>query len=122
MDCDFCDEPYIESCVLQCGHTFHSVCIHRWILYNPTCPLCRVPANCDREHSLYTNIQLVKMFQETAREAILTINRLETENSVLIYQSAQDDLQIQAQQILLLLSSSDTYQLEITNENGEQIL
>ena len=24
-----------------CGHVFHTMCIHRWLRYCNTCPLCR---------------------------------------------------------------------------------
>ncbi len=76
MYCDFCDESYIESCILNCGHMFHSVCIHRWIIYNPTCPLCRLPSTCDREHSIDTTDQLVQIYREISREDISTNDRV----------------------------------------------
>lgn len=28
---------------LSCGHTFHPLCIDRWLSTHITCPLCRVP-------------------------------------------------------------------------------
>lgn len=28
--------------LLPCGHTFHRLCISRWFLRQPTCPVCRV--------------------------------------------------------------------------------
>jgi hypothetical protein len=26
----------------SCGHRFHGVCLYKWKLISPTCPLCRV--------------------------------------------------------------------------------
>jgi Ring finger domain len=31
-----------------CTHLFHEKCIQRWLLYQPSCPLCRVPADASR--------------------------------------------------------------------------
>jgi hypothetical protein len=40
--CSICHEPTLcTDTSLQCGHTFHASCIDRWILINPTCPMCR---------------------------------------------------------------------------------
>lgn len=30
-----------EHQALQCGHSFHCVCIQQWLEYKDTCPLCR---------------------------------------------------------------------------------
>ena len=30
-----------ESCVFECGHTFHSKCIQVWLSDHQTCPSCR---------------------------------------------------------------------------------
>ena len=41
--------PDDQLCTLPCLHSFHSVCIHPWLVDNPTCPICRKPADtCNR--------------------------------------------------------------------------
>jgi hypothetical protein len=38
-----------SCCILPCLHSFHSVCIHPWLLENATCPICREAAStCNR--------------------------------------------------------------------------
>jgi hypothetical protein len=27
--------------ILTCRHEFHTMCLHKWLRYNSTCPLCR---------------------------------------------------------------------------------
>jgi hypothetical protein len=27
--------------MVHCGHTFHSVCIQKWLVLKPACPICR---------------------------------------------------------------------------------
>ena len=43
--CSICLEDMIQINTyvieLECNHKFHNTCIEIWILYNPTCPLCR---------------------------------------------------------------------------------
>ena len=42
--CSICLE-YIEnnhkSKYTECGHKFHTRCLHDWIMINNTCPICR---------------------------------------------------------------------------------
>lgn len=28
--------------VLNCGHNFHMKCVWKWIVKNPSCPICRI--------------------------------------------------------------------------------
>jgi hypothetical protein len=45
---DVCDTNK-PCCTLPCLHTFHSVCIHPWLMDNTTCPICRVQTTtCNR--------------------------------------------------------------------------
>ena len=41
MDCSICACPMENKKSLPCGHSFCSVCIARWLVSKPTCPLCR---------------------------------------------------------------------------------
>ncbi len=107
IDCEFCGESYNESCVLKCGHSFHCVCIHKWMLYNATCPLCRVVVDCCGEHSDLVTKQLIRMYIEVSRKSILKVGMLEIQNEVFELQYEYDQHQIQAQQILLMLSSPE---------------
>lgn len=45
-DCTICKTALEGGCLtLHCGHMFHTACIVRWTLSNPTCPLCRAPVH-----------------------------------------------------------------------------
>lgn len=44
MDCSICVCPMNQEKKLPCGHSFCSVCIAKWLVKKPTCPLCRL--NC----------------------------------------------------------------------------
>lgn len=30
---------------LSCGHDFHMKCVWKWIVKNPSCPICREPVD-----------------------------------------------------------------------------
>ena len=80
-----------ECCRLPCLHSFHSVCIHPWLLTSATCPICREAApTCHRgtidshSHQVMaemfrvvqsSNVTLQKELQE-ARDHILSLEML----------------------------------------------
>ncbi|XP_050386242.1 RING-H2 finger protein ATL70-like [Argentina anserina] len=37
---DFEDKDVLRS-VPNCGHFFHQICVDKWLLLHPTCPVCR---------------------------------------------------------------------------------
>lgn len=41
-DCTICYEVLKseDTTLTRCGHLFHKVCIEKWILERPTCPVC----------------------------------------------------------------------------------
>lgn len=40
--CVICMESNFSDFVeLDCGHKFHINCLHKWMLVNPICPICR---------------------------------------------------------------------------------
>lgn len=41
--CTICTEDDVQLSIqsLECGHSFHKVCLTRWKSLHPTCPLCR---------------------------------------------------------------------------------
>lgn len=42
IECSIClDTLRCNMKQLECGHTFHKVCIDMWFSRNATCPLCR---------------------------------------------------------------------------------
>ena len=45
--CSICFETksYIFQTSLNCGHSFHSHCLHKWARRSPSCPLCRAHAD-----------------------------------------------------------------------------
>ena len=47
VECSICLEVICEKkrCELACKHTFHRVCVANWLQTNPSCPVCRSPAN-----------------------------------------------------------------------------
>lgn len=40
-DCVICTETPVEPIILPCGHIFCYECAYRWLMSNPTCPICR---------------------------------------------------------------------------------
>lgn len=47
-ECPICLQPFCRSeqtspvvALRSCGHAFHHICISKWALYAPTCPICR---------------------------------------------------------------------------------
>ena len=45
-ECSICLENFDETSILYsgliCKHKFHSDCLNKWLLYNNTCPHCRI--------------------------------------------------------------------------------
>lgn len=43
IDCSICLTNIIDGAAhrLTCGHIFHPDCIHKWVIYHKTCPMCR---------------------------------------------------------------------------------
>jgi hypothetical protein len=42
VDCSICLTNTSNGAhQLVCGHIFHPDCIHKWVLYHKTCPMCR---------------------------------------------------------------------------------
>ncbi|KAK4378333.1 hypothetical protein RND71_000195 [Anisodus tanguticus] len=43
--CSICQDEFLEgtmvSCINQCSHVYHDICILEWFLRNPSCPYCR---------------------------------------------------------------------------------
>ena len=40
--CSICMEPLGSAVIeLECGHSYHGVCVAHWFRRNPACPLCR---------------------------------------------------------------------------------
>ena len=50
--CGVCLETMdTNTCILLCGHRFHSYCIVKWRMKTNHCPLCRVPICCNHCNS-----------------------------------------------------------------------
>lgn len=42
MECPICMEALTSNIsTTECGHMYHTQCLHTWTRTNPTCPLCR---------------------------------------------------------------------------------
>ncbi|CAG0891828.1 unnamed protein product [Darwinula stevensoni] len=41
LQCPICNELYVQAVVVDCGHTFCSMCIEIWCKMQQTCPSCR---------------------------------------------------------------------------------
>ena len=39
--CPICRENLSKSIITECNHKFHFSCLHRWLMINPICPVCR---------------------------------------------------------------------------------
>ena len=44
--CHVCILPFEDDedhniCILACGHYGHDICMQKWFVVNPTCPICR---------------------------------------------------------------------------------
>ena len=39
--CPICKENLNKSMITECNHKFHFSCLHRWLMINPICPVCR---------------------------------------------------------------------------------
>lgn len=105
--CDFCDEAYSVACVLGCGHSFHSLCLHRWWAYSGRCPLCRSEVQCTQLHDHATTTAISEMYLQLVRQQQNQIQEHEAFIQQLQNQQNQDGMQIQIQQVLLLLSSDE---------------
>ena len=104
--------------MLVCDHSFHDSCIHEWSVYGKNCPLCRTTFQCTQHPS---HSWLEEVYFRAAQAQQTTIAQLEADVQQLILQHEIDkaqhatdqatiednELQIQAQTILLMLSSPE---------------
>ncbi|KAL8279893.1 hypothetical protein RQP46_007743 [Phenoliferia psychrophenolica] len=54
LECGICTDIFLEPSVLECGHTFCSLCILTWhqtCLSMPSCPLCRAESLSPPTHA-----------------------------------------------------------------------
>lgn len=71
LECPICLLPSPDF-TTKCGHSFHSLCIHKWLLIKPTCPICRLCTTNLFPHSFCLSflkngyIKVSKMFIEVS--------------------------------------------------------
>ena len=41
LQCTICQEVFVKSITINCGHTYCRYCIKTWKKKNKTCPVCR---------------------------------------------------------------------------------
>lgn len=54
-ECIICQEEFgvaLEIYSLPCQHKYHGTCISKWFSVNTSCPICRHPANRDKNDVL----------------------------------------------------------------------
>ena len=87
--CAICFEDLDGSlnCELECTHTFHSVCLQKWLCENRTCPICRLPPKCTNHTShpvevtdivIQTQQDMISSLKEELRDKNDTITALQT--------------------------------------------
>ena len=57
--CLICQDTMTDPIQLSCGHAFCEECIFKWLVQNPTCPLCRskcIPSKTFVGFNGYTNL------------------------------------------------------------------
>lgn len=73
-ECAICHEEYQreDKCAMlqECRHTFHHLCLHKWLATKTTCPLCR-----RKYHGLYADIDNFRRL-ETAATLFFWFDRL----------------------------------------------
>lgn len=76
LQCNICQDIFINPLVLNCAHSFCKFCVFRWLASHKACPTCRMPVSFQAENLVIRNIvnKLIskssKSFQ-TARRAIV---------------------------------------------------
>ena len=118
--CEFCGHnyPLSSTCMLVCDHSFHDSCIHEWSVYGKNCPLCRTTFQCTQHpsHSWLEEVyfRAAQAQQTTIAQLEADVQQLNLQHEIDKAQHATDqatieenELQIQAQTILLMLSSPE---------------
>ena len=50
LECSICLDKIKNEVILKCKHKFCKECIHKWLLENDTCPICRTIINYREEY------------------------------------------------------------------------
>ena len=46
-------KKHITSKKMKCGHHFHEECIHKWLKFSSTCPVCRADVKMKLKVKIY---------------------------------------------------------------------
>jgi hypothetical protein len=94
-ECHVCTLPFDDEdgkteeahiCILKCGHHGHDICMQKWILKNPSCPICRhVDISCNHGCTLLDHRKHVLM-------DVISAQRTEIEDLKRDKQMVQDEL------------------------------
>ena len=74
LTCSVCSDPYLNPVVIECGHTFCDDCLLTWIekckSTKVTCPECRHPFACKRDHNIAPCKALCDVVEHLAVECL----------------------------------------------------
>lgn len=93
MSCAYCFSSLLdlsETCVLTCGHEFHTHCILKWMSIKGTCPTCRNKGKCTKYckdpldiHSNLHRQELPDILEDEVKKQQQRISQQDTYISVL---------------------------------------
>lgn len=63
FECPLCFRLFYSPISLSCGHTFCRLCLHRSLMYQQQCPLCRMPCTSSSSNQ-QTNLALRKVIEK----------------------------------------------------------
>ena len=70
MECAICYKSNKKEkvCKLDCNHSFCDLCIKKWYMKNPSCPMCRTPILNENWDTEFINTIFIEKFNELINE------------------------------------------------------
>jgi hypothetical protein len=70
LTCSICQDPFLLTNTLECGHSYCQPCVDSWLAKHLTCPICRAPVNKPPTQSL-TIDKAVEVTLQSSNKAAL---------------------------------------------------